>query len=390
MSKEGVQLNKVLITEKSYDLNKRTPQDIINQEFTYFKNASLLTMSLDLTGTSIMILNETRQLVYANNNLLRLLNVADIQLILGKRPGELVSCKYADANPNGCGAGEVCKSCSALNIMLNALTHNIESAGESLIPIKSLKNETLSFFLSVIPYTTESGRFFFLTLQDMTDTLRKRELEQIFFHDILNTTGGISGILQMLENRVPKEVIDDFHMIRDAFDNMIEEIQFQRQLSDAESRKIECNKTTIFSAEFIEVITELYNHHEVGIGKVIKISQDTENIEFESDFNLLKRVVGNMVKNALEASTEGNQVIIGSQVLKEEDKIRISVKNETVIPLESKARIFYKDFSSKGEGRGLGTYSMKIIGETYLNGKVGFSSDAENGTIFYIDLPTGH
>ncbi len=383
-------MDKVLITEKLYDLNKRTPQEIITQEYTYFMNTSLLSMSLNLTGTSIMILNETRQLVYANNNLLKLLNVAEIQLILGKRPGELVSCKYADADPNGCGASEVCKSCSALNIMLSALTHNIESAGESLIPIKSLKNETLSFFLSVIPYTTETGRFFFLTLQDMTDTLRKRELEQIFFHDILNTTGGISGILQILEKMVPKEVIDDMHMVRTAFDSMVEEIKFQRQLSDAESRKIECNKTIIFLAEFIEVIAELYNHHEVGIGKNIIISQDTENIAFESDFNLLKRVVGNMVKNALEASIEGNQVIIGSQVLKEEKMIRISVKNETLIPIESKARIFYKNFSSKGEGRGLGTYSMKIIGETYLNGKVGFSSDVENGTIFYIEIPTGN
>ena len=45
-------------------------------------------------------------------------------------------------------------------------------------------------------------------------------------------------------------------------------------------------------------------------------------------------------------------------------------------------------FSTKSStGRGLGTYSMKLLGERYLGGAVSFSSSAEHGTVFTFELP---
>jgi sensor histidine kinase regulating citrate/malate metabolism len=50
-------------------------------------------------------------------------------------------------------------------------------------------------------------------------------------------------------------------------------------------------------------------------------------------------------------------------------------------------QIFQRSFSTKGAGRGLGTYSIKLLGERYLHGTVSFASSAEQGTIFQISLP---
>jgi len=63
------------------------------------------------------------------------------------------------------------------------------------------------------------------------------------------------------------------------------------------------------------------------------------------------------------------------------------VHNHGVIPRDIQHQIFERSFSTKGEGRGIGTFSMKLIGETYLGGKVDFNSDRENGTTFRIELP---
>jgi sensor histidine kinase regulating citrate/malate metabolism len=49
-------------------------------------------------------------------------------------------------------------------------------------------------------------------------------------------------------------------------------------------------------------------------------------------------------------------------------------------------QVFMRSFSTKGVQRGLGTYSMKILGEQYLGGKVDFETNPKNGTTFYIDL----
>mgnify|MGYP006293419399 CR=1 len=36
--------------------------------------------------------------------------------------------------------------------------------------------------------------------------------------------------------------------------------------------------------------------------------------------------------------------------------------------------LFKRSFSTKGVGRGIGTYSMKLFGEKYLKGKVDFKN----------------
>jgi signal transduction histidine kinase len=56
---------------------------------------------------------------------------------------------------------------------------------------------------------------------------------------------------------------------------------------------------------------------------------------------------------------------------------------------EVQARIFQRSFSTKAQrGRGLGTYSMKLLGERYLGGAVSFVSAAGTGTVFSVTLPS--
>ncbi len=49
--------------------------------------------------------------------------------------------------------------------------------------------------------------------------------------------------------------------------------------------------------------------------------------------------------------------------------------------------MFQRSFTTKGEGRGLGTYSMKLLSERYLNGRVEFTSSPEHGTTFTAVYP---
>ena len=51
-------------------------------------------------------------------------------------------------------------------------------------------------------------------------------------------------------------------------------------------------------------------------------------------------------------------------------------------------RIFQRNFSTKAEaGRGIGTYSMKLLGEDVLGGEVGFTSSEKDGTVFRLLHP---
>jgi sensor histidine kinase regulating citrate/malate metabolism len=57
------------------------------------------------------------------------------------------------------------------------------------------------------------------------------------------------------------------------------------------------------------------------------------------------------------------------------------------MPDHVKSRIFQRSFSTKGQGRGIGIYSMRLITEQYLHGSVSFTSEKGAGTEFVVRLP---
>ncbi len=100
---------------------------------------------------------------------------------------------------------------------------------------------------------------------------------------------------------------------------------------------------------------------------------------------LLKRVLGNMIKNAIEANTANDKITLNTNY--SGNYIRFSVHNKSYIPGDIQHHLFKRSYSTKGVGRGMGAYGMKLLGEKYLNGKVWFESDKTSGTSFYIEVP---
>ena len=77
-----------------------------------------------------------------------------------------------------------------------------------------------------------------------------------------------------------------------------------------------------------------------------------------------------------------------TETKRRENRILIRVKNPYVIPNQVQAQIFQRAYSTKGTGRGIGTYGMRLLAESYLSGKVNFKSDVEAGTVFTLELPS--
>jgi signal transduction histidine kinase len=109
-------------------------------------------------------------------------------------------------------------------------------------------------------------------------------------------------------------------------------------------------------------------------------------LSLETDRALLGRVLVNMARNALEATPPGGTVRLRSEEEPESGALRFSVENPGAMPAAVQARVFQRSFSTKGRGRGLGTYGMKLIGERYLCGAVWFDSGPET-TTFSIRVP---
>ena len=332
------------------------------------------------------VIDKNRQIVYANDELLALLGIKTLEPILGKRPGEFISCIHSDEEESGCGTSHACAYCGAVNAILESQRTGMKSMRETQVST-IIDGKHKSWDLNVIstPVSFNGEVFYILVLQDISDEKRRAALERIFFHDLLNSMGALNGLLSILrEETNPDETRELIKLSEDISRNVIDEILSQRQIRAAENGELKVNIELCNSVELLDSAIGKINFHEAGNGKNIVRTEDSVNTFFAIDKILLQRVIINLLKNALEATKLNG--IVTSGIRENGDKIIFWVKNDQLIPKDIQLQLFQRSFSTKGTGRGLGTYSIRLLTENYLEGKVSFVSNEAEGTVFSIEL----
>ena len=89
--------------------------------------------------------------------------------------------------------------------------------------------------------------------------------------------------------------------------------------------------------------------------------------------------------NAVEADGPDGKVVLAYRSVGKRPEF--SVRNSRLMTEEESASVFHPGWSTKGRGRGWGTYAMKQLGENVLGGEVFFTTSEEDGTVFVLRLP---
>ena len=114
-----------------------------------------------------------------------------------------------------------------------------------------------------------------------------------------------------------------------------------------------------------------------------EIGEDAKKIR--SDQNLLRRILANLVNNAVQAMPNGGSLVIFA--FKKASKIVITVEDTgSGISEEIKPKIFTPLFTTKPKGQGFGLAVVKRMTEA-LGGTISFESEKDKGTKFIIELP---
>jgi signal transduction histidine kinase len=357
--------------------------EILRQQRDVFREETSLMSLMNAVPNIVLILNEERQVVYANELLSKFLGLDSWENALGKRPGELFECIHSDELVGGCGTTGSCEVCGIVNSILDSAKGS-EVVRECRILTKTKDARDLRVWAT--PFEKKGHAYTVFSIMDISDEKRRQALERIFFHDVLNTAGGIYGLTDMLlEEEDPVESLEVTQILKDASERLLEEIQSQRQLAAAERGDLAVSLSEISTLSSINEAIGMISGHEAVGNRTISVDAGTEDIRVISDPVLLRRVLVNMVKNALEATPRGGVVSISCRKL--HDSVEFSVHNDTTMSQDVQLQIFQRSFSTKGNGRGIGTYSMKLLGEKYLKGSVWFKSAVGEGTTMFLELP---
>jgi signal transduction histidine kinase len=366
--------------DTQYAPAERDADDVIWAQYGKFCASPVLNNFLSKIDQYIIVLNKRRQIIFANASFLADMGVSDVYDALGKRIGELLDCRFAWCVA-GCGTSEFCMECGAVRSILES-QNGMDNVRECIILTKNSKTLELGVSSKSIHIAGKDYTLFSIT--DLSERKNLKAIEDIFFHDISNLATSMHSMIHLLhDERILDKQKIQAQLVRSS-EELLSELNSHKLLKSAEKNELVVDMGTYSSITVMERAIGLVERLQSSRGNILYIHHNSAEFDIKTDINLINRVLINMLTNALEASSFGEKVTIGSEILGE-NKI-FWVHNSSYMSPAIQAKIFRTNFSTKKRGSGYGTSSIRLITENYLGGRVSFSSDKDNGTVFRIIL----
>jgi len=366
---------------------ERVPIELVRRQAAQFGVASLTSSLLNSLTDYVLVLNPQRQVVFATCNVAELTRGKTLDELIGRRPGEILDCAHAAEAAGGCGTAEFCSQCGLLKAVLAALEGRRDRQECRVLRVAENRVDALDLLVVTSPLEVGSERFCLFSARDVSDQKRRRVYERVFFHDLINTAGSLEGLMAMLEREAPVSLRRDLELAKLGFHDLLDQIRAQKDLVAAETAELEVNVGPLRTLELVRHAADLSRQHPSGADlPQVRLAPECADAAFESDQTLLVRVLSNLIKNAVEASSPGETVTLGCR--ERDGRVEFWVHNPGVMPPQVQLQIFKRSYSTKGAGRGLGTYSVRLLSENYLRGRVSFTSAPEQGTTFTLSLPS--
>jgi signal transduction histidine kinase len=224
----------------------------------------------------------------------------------------------------------------------------------------------------------------------------KDSLMQMIVHDLKNPLTGIMGNIELLLRKGDECDADKRRSLllksRDSSNRLLKMIMDLLDISKLEEEKMELQWTRFDLGELVtESLRELRGATEVE-SKSLAYAQEGETFDIEADRELIRRVLGNLLSNALKHTPSGAEIRV--EVERGTDGLTVSVVDQGEgIPQEYHAKIFEKfgqvDVKKSGHkaDRGLGLTFCKMVVEAH-GGRIWVKSAPAKGSVFTFQLPS--
>lgn len=342
---------------------------------------------LDAVPSPLLIINEQWQVVYANKAVINLIDGPNSDNPIGFKEGEAFHCVHYLQNDKESGRHPSCQVCGVARLLSRSLKGEDVSKDCHITCGLSEAVASLDIRVLATPLEFHGDHFSILSLVDISEKRRRELLENSCYHDLLNTLTSLRGVLSVVKDDDVEDQAQIFSLLERMTQDSIDEISSLRLLEKAEQKKLKPHPQTMRICDFLKFMRDAFQYHPVAEGKTLTIKEEVTDQIIESDYQLVRRIIGNMLINAFEATEPGGTIVLSC--CNKRDGVDFKVHNHRIIPKSIQGDIFYRDVTTKGHGRGIGTYSIKLL-SSILGGEIQFTSTESEGTTFSFWLPRQH
>ena len=138
--------------------------------------------------------------------------------------------------------------------------------------------------------------------------------------------------------------------------------------------------------EVEQAIKDALNIVKVPSNILVEVKTQEKMPLLNTDSTMLKRILVNLIQNAVQAMTNGGNLTIETTSQKQQIKIAIQDTGEG-IPQQIQDRLFTPLITTKSKGQGFGLAVVKRMTEA-IGGNISFETQESKGTTFTVQFPT--
>jgi len=292
-------------------------------------------------SVGIVVINENREIVLKNNNLLKLLKLRKIGTL-----DELTS-KFP---------------------LLNEKIPNLKPGKPDLVEL-IIDGELLRLSMNISKFKLEGFSYDLISIQDINAELDEQELVawqkliRVLTHEIMNSVTPISSLSCSLNTLLTRNIKDNYldqknldylisglNAVQERSESLLKFTESYKKLTQIKHPDYsKINVSSLFETVLMLHKTEIDKQ---GIKATYSFDEDTELL---ADKLMIEQVIINLVKNAIEVLEKVSEPIIELKYFKENEYLTIQViDNGLGIPEDKIDKIFIPFFTTKEKGSGIG------------------------------------
>ncbi len=265
------------------------------------------------------------------------------------------------------------------------------------VRLSSTDNKDLTLLVSLNMLRDDQGRYsglvaVFDDLSEIEKAQREaawRQVARRIAHEVKNPLTPIQLSAQRIKKRLSHKLDrEDSSVLNECTDMIIKEAEVLKSLVNEFSSYARMPASSPVPDDLNRVIKESVSLYQETQNNVKVTYFDSAGVpEFSFDGEQIKRVMINLIDNAITATGDSGEVVIKLNYDKELEIVRIEVADDGEgVSYEDKKRIFEPYFSTKSYGTGLGLAIVNSIIQDH-NGFIEVHDNKPRGTRFIIELP---
>lgn len=202
-------------------------------------------------------------------------------------------------------------------------------------------------------------------------------------HDLRTPLTSVQMNVQMLRAKVrlPPEDMEHFNLALGELTRLDAHIGDLLEYAKPVRLSLDAVSLPVLVAETFNRLTPASAHREVAL--VPQVAPDLPLLQ--ADPARLRRVLQNLVSNAIEASPAGGQVVVSARATPQRVVVEVTDQGRG-IPEEHRGRVFEPFFTTRVDGTGLGLAIVQKLVRAH-GGSVSVAASAPSGTVFSFELP---